>query len=72
MSTEKLTKLVSELAGVIKFHELEAVDSKAAELLELVDHFCEEDPHQDDISNDEALDAWYRQLEQENLVKTTR
>lgn len=33
MKTKKMIKLIDEMAELIQFHELEAVDSKAADLL---------------------------------------
>lgn len=67
MSKEFLTKLVGELAEVIKFHELETVDSKAAELLELLDHLDE-----DYQTGDPSMDTWIEEIRQANMVKTTR
>lgn len=66
MSKEFLTKLVGELAEVIKFHELETVDSKAAELLEMLDHL------EEDVEVGESMDEWLEQIRQANMVNTTR
>lgn len=66
MSIEFLTKLCQELAEVIKFHELEAVDSKAAELLEILEHLDE------DVEIGESMDEWLEQIRVANLVNNTR
>lgn len=66
MSTEFLTKLVGELAEVIKFHELETVDSKAAELLEILNHL------EETADVDESMDEWLEQIRVANLINTSR
>ena len=70
-SIEELTKLVGELAAVIRFHELDTVDSLAFELINQVDSM-KPDTEFKDLDNKESQDAWYAQFEMENLVKTTR
>jgi len=67
MSIEHLTKLVGELAEVILFHELDTVDSKAAELLAQV-----KEVHKELVINDNSMDEWFEELRQENMVNTTR
>ena len=68
MNCEEINELVKELAGVIRFHELETVDSKAAELLEQVDTLFEDISYADD----EDMDEWRETGRQENMVRTTR
>jgi hypothetical protein len=71
MSIEKLTKLVHELATVVRFHELDTVDSLAFELCHQADAL-KPDTEFKDIDNAEAQDAWYEKFKAENLVDTTR
>ncbi len=68
MNCTEINELVKELADVVRFHELEAVDSKAAELLTTVDRLFEE------IEADEAedLEEWFETARQENMVNTAR
>ena len=68
MSIEELTKLCQELAEVIRFHELEAVDSMAADLLTQVDNFDEVGIAEDTESTEE----WIESIRIANLVKTSR
>ena len=68
MSIECLTKLCQELAEVIKFHEIEAVDSMAADLLVQVNNMEEVGIAEDT----ESMDEWVESIRQANMVKTAR
>jgi hypothetical protein len=67
MNCTEVNELVKELAAVIRFHELGDVDSKAAELLDVVDTMFEEITV-DDCDNTELIES----IRQANLVETTR
>lgn len=66
MKKEVLLKLVGQLAEVVKFHELETVDSKAAELLEDVENLA--------VGEDDEVEMtdFIEVIRQANMVKTTR
>lgn len=72
MNCTEINELVKELAGVIKFHELEAVDSKAAELLEQVDILFEEIDEVGIAEDTESNEEWIESIRQANLVTTSR
>ncbi len=66
MSIEHLTKLVHELVLVIEFHELEAVDSRAAELIEQAELISQ------GTVSDEEMEDWFESIRVANMVKTRR
>ena len=66
MKKEILTKILGELAEVVKFHELDTVDSKAAELLAQL-----EDIEADD-DDEVAMTDFIEVIRQANMVKTAR
>ena len=69
MNCTDINKLVKELAALVRFHELEAVDSKAAELLELADSI----PGTPDGAEwTEENAEWIEEFRQANLVNNTR
>ena len=68
MSIENLTKLCQELAEIIRFHDLETVDSMAADLLTQVDNMEEVGIAEDT----ESMDEWVEKIRQANMVKTAR
>lgn len=75
MSIEELTKLCQELAEVIRFHELETVDSRAAELLEQIDTIDDIPEDSEDLSileDTESTDEWIESIRQANIVNTAR
>jgi len=67
MNIENLTKLIDELAEVIRFHELATVDSKAAELLEQIDEM-----KLNSKVDDEDITDFIEDMRVANLVNTTR
>ena len=66
MNYIEINKLVKDLADLARFHELETVDSKAAELLELADSIP------DVTIDEEETGVWIETIRQANLIKTTR
>lgn len=66
MKKEALLKIVSGLAEVVKFHELDTVDSKASELLAELDVQIEK--MDDDIDMVDFIES----VRLANMVKTAR
>lgn len=72
MNCTEINELVKELACVVRFHELETVDLKAAELLEQVDILFEEIGESSIPEDTESMNEWYESIRQANMVKTAR
>ncbi len=72
MNCNDINELVRELAEVIKFHELEEVDYKAAELLIQVNTLFEEIGEVGIVEDTESNEEWIESIRQANLVTTSR
>jgi len=76
MSIERLTKLCQELADVVRFHELDTVDSMAAELIHQVDALSQSEAEVNievGIPEDtESMEEFIETVRQANMVNTTR
>jgi hypothetical protein len=68
MNCTETNELVKEMADLIRFHELETVDSKAVELLELADSI----PKLSIEEDTESIDEYIETVRQANMVNTSR
>ena len=62
MNCEEVNNLVKDMAALIRFHELESVDSRAVELLIKAQDIEDVDP----VANSE-MDEWLETVRAENV-----
>lgn len=67
MNCKQINQLVKDMATLIKFHELETVDSRAVELLIQASE-VENQP----LLSENELDSWLEEIRVANMVETSR
>jgi stalled ribosome rescue protein Dom34 len=65
--TEALETLVQQFSDLVKFHEIEAVDSKAVELLLITEELFS----LEEKETDQDLGEWIEQIHQANMHEMT-